>query len=204
MTKCVYVVGGDPAVVKMFKDAGWVTFTHPGTTGGTQVFDLICFTGGEDVSPHLYGEENIASYCNEARDSFEQEIYEEFVGKVPMVGICRGGQFLNVCNGGKLIQHLGETISGDVDVGISWSIEEFEILKLRVDHHQGIIPNPDKIWHGNMSPIDKQKRGWPMGFQYSVFYPDTKCWCFQPHPEWGHEPTRQLFFELIEEYILCN
>lgn len=199
--KSVYVVGGDRSVVKMFEQAGWDVWTrHISRIGDKDYkisFDLVCFTGGEDVSPHLYGEENISSHTNEARDNFEIEVYEEFRGKVPMVGICRGGQLLNVLNGGKMIQDLPKRQSGDVECYIDWGLEDgFEDVILRVDHHQGMVRNPEGEIHGATF-----NKGLGRGIDYSLFYPETKCWSFQPHPEWGHEPTKELFFKLLDEYI---
>lgn len=187
--KTVYVVGGDSSVIRMFKDAGWEAYPYV-----LDETDLICFTGGHDVSPELYGEANTYSLCNPKRDEQEKEIYDWMLEcEVPMVGICRGGQFLNVMNGGKMIQHLGRTISGVVQA-VGLSNDEDVNYYLHVDHHQGIIPT-SAIQAGIWKPTQFGD------ILYSGWYPKTKCLCFQPHPEWGHEPTRGLFFQLIEEYI---
>lgn len=70
--------------------------------------DAILFTGGEDISPALYGELDIASYGHGwARDSWELEWYRwALVNEVPMIGICRGMQLFTALTGGKLIQHV--------------------------------------------------------------------------------------------------
>lgn len=195
MTKTIFIVGGDPLVVKMFKDAGWEA--HAEHSHGL-IPDLVCFTGGEDVSPYLYGEENISSSCNPIRDEFEREVYEEFLEReIPMVGICRGGQFLNVMNGGKMIQHIGP-FSGYTDCQ-DYDGNHFVV---HVDHHQGIVRVPETSYSILAMDIgDHPVFGPGVGLTYACLYIDTKSLCFQPHPEWGHEPTRQLFFELIEQYL---
>lgn len=72
-----------------------------------QDFSLVCFTGGEDVSPELYGHKNLMSGCSKQRDTVEQEVFDlARQWKVPMTGICRGSQFLNVQMGGTMVQHL--------------------------------------------------------------------------------------------------
>lgn len=193
--KVVWVLDGDSAcsVKKMFQARGWAVF---GVDTEEEV-DLVCFTGGADVSPSLYGEENISSHCDPARDVYEQSVYEAYLSAgTPMVGICRGGQFLNVMNGGKMIQDLKPRQSGDVQCYVDWGHEDgMDDIILRVDHHQGMIRATKKV-HG--ATFNKSLG---RDIDYSLFYPDTKCWCFQPHPEWGHKGTEEWFFKMLNEYL---
>lgn len=198
--KTVFVLKGDSfaSVVSMFKARGWNVVSQMAAETFPGEVDLVCFTGGPDVSPHLYGEENTSSHCDPIRDVYEQEVYEEFLSSgVPMVGICRGGQFLNVMNGGKMVQDIHPRQSGDVECYIDWGMEEpIEDIILRVDHHQGMLRNPDI--HVCGATFNKSLG---RDIDYSLFYPETKCYCFQPHPEWGHKPTEELFFNLLKEYL---
>lgn len=72
-------------------------------------FDGFFFTGGVDVAPKYYGEEITGQgvEVDEARDAFEFALYEAVKdsGK-PILGVCRGIQFLNVARGGTLHQHI--------------------------------------------------------------------------------------------------
>lgn len=70
--------------------------------------DLVIFTGGADVSPELYGaEKDRRTGSNPERDKYEQDLYKRVLNfGAPMVGICRGCQFLAVMLGEKLFQHL--------------------------------------------------------------------------------------------------
>lgn len=54
--------------------------------------DLVCFTGGEDVSPSFYSEKpHIRTYYNNVRDAVERAVFNNCITKeLPMVGICRG------------------------------------------------------------------------------------------------------------------
>ena len=69
--------------------------------------DGIIISGGEDVNPALYGKQNELDRCgtiNPHRDSLEQMMINYAVkNKVPLLGICRGHQILNVTEGGSLI-----------------------------------------------------------------------------------------------------
>ena len=74
-------------------------------------FDGLLLTGGGDVSPHLYGQEDQGSLLmDHHRDRTELALAAAYLaaGK-PILGICRGHQVLNVALGGTLIQDLGET-----------------------------------------------------------------------------------------------
>src|SRR5690606_33320823 len=142
--KIVYVVGRDSSVEQMFKDRGWfvVAGNLPKSNYaglGIQNVDLVCFTGGSDWSPHLYGEENTASYCNEARDNFEIEGYEA-VKDLPKVGICRGGQLFTFMNGGKLVQHIDGHGSANHLVFDERIGETIEVLSC---HHQMMDPSEE-------------------------------------------------------------
>ena len=68
-------------------------------------------TGGIDVHPSFYGGKNdynnIPSSHQLERDRFEKKIYRySQLNKLPVLGICRGMQLINVLEGGKLIQDL--------------------------------------------------------------------------------------------------
>ncbi|MEI8202282.1 MAG: gamma-glutamyl-gamma-aminobutyrate hydrolase family protein [Bacteroidota bacterium] len=68
--------------------------------------DGIIFSGGVDIHPSYYKSDSLAKYCEEFdsyRDSLEIGLAEEaFRLKIPILGICRGLQLLNVYLGGTL------------------------------------------------------------------------------------------------------
>ena len=70
-------------------------------------FDGLCLTGGGDIDPARYGADNVASTeIDEARDATELAILERALARdVPILGICRGLQLINVHLGGSLEQH---------------------------------------------------------------------------------------------------
>lgn len=67
----------------------------------------LLLTGGEDVWPGRYGKEYDTLRCTEMnphRDSLDMALIEKALAmKMPVVGICRGHQILNVYLGGTLI-----------------------------------------------------------------------------------------------------
>jgi gamma-glutamyl-gamma-aminobutyrate hydrolase PuuD len=99
----VKVIGNDDLVQNMFRNRGYKVIDD---YKSEETPDLVCFTGGADVSPHLYGQENVAcGGLNEGRDKREVAAYNAFID-IPKVGICRGGQLLNVLSGGRMWQHV--------------------------------------------------------------------------------------------------
>lgn len=71
--------------------------------------DGFLFTGGQDVSPEIYQEEPLDGLvsCCRKRDDMESIVLKEALktGK-PLLGICRGIQFINARLGGTLYQDI--------------------------------------------------------------------------------------------------
>jgi putative glutamine amidotransferase len=68
----------------------------------------LLLAGGTDVDPELYGEERApeSDVPDQARDQMERRLLGEALERdLPVLGICRGLQFLNVYHGGSLFQH---------------------------------------------------------------------------------------------------
>ncbi len=128
--------------------------------------DGVLISGGDDIDPESYGEENTASHgTNPAADSFEVAVVHtaEKLGK-PLLAICRGLQLLNVAFGGTLDQEVTsaggvhELISKDPDEMNSRrhvvTLAEGSILaemygtteaKVNTLHHQGVGQLADRL-----------------------------------------------------------
>ena len=72
-------------------------------------YDGLLLTGGDDMDPALFGQENRSSQgIDRARDEAELALLDAFLGaNKPVLAICRGHQVVNVWLGGDLIQDLG-------------------------------------------------------------------------------------------------
>ena len=70
--------------------------------------DGLLLPGGADLDPRLYGEEPQPSVHVEAdRDELEREAWAAATERgVPVLGVCRGMQAINVFSGGSLTQHV--------------------------------------------------------------------------------------------------
>ena len=71
--------------------------------------DALILSGGSDVSPKFYNcaNENLVRTTDVARDEFEKKILEIALNKkIPVLGVCRGLQFVNVMLGGTLYEDI--------------------------------------------------------------------------------------------------
>lgn len=119
--------------------------------------DGIVFSGGSDLDPAHYGEEAHPETfgIHEERDRAELELMKAALDRdMPVLGICRGIQVLNVARGGNLIQHLPEIVGHeghkhdppgafiDHDVEIDPDTTLAQILgdrhPVKSHHHQGL------------------------------------------------------------------
>jgi putative glutamine amidotransferase len=75
--------------------------------------DALMLVGGADLDPAAYGAERHAETigCVPERDAFEIALTRRALERdIPLLGICRGMQVLNVARGGTLHQHLPELV----------------------------------------------------------------------------------------------
>jgi gamma-glutamyl-gamma-aminobutyrate hydrolase PuuD len=154
--------------------------------------DMVFFTGGADVNPLLYGEKpHSQTKYDDARDARDMELYEKCLKEgIPMIGICRGAQFLHVMNGGKLFQHV-DNHYGDHDM---WDLRQRKLIKtVSSVHHQMIMPGTTKnieiIAHTssvskNRWVNDKDVRVGGSADIEAFFYRDSCCLGIQGHPEY--------------------
>ena len=113
------------------------------------LIDGLLFTGGIDVCPEFYGDSVIheKTVTCKKRDLFELAVFNAFYKtKKPIMGICRGVQFINVALGGTLFQdipnHAGVThhtnVSGRLlELAESLGIDPAD-LKANSTHHQAL------------------------------------------------------------------
>ncbi|HSJ29723.1 MAG TPA: gamma-glutamyl-gamma-aminobutyrate hydrolase family protein [Acidimicrobiia bacterium] len=102
-TAAITAAGGTPLLLPS------VDPTH--ARAAVERLDGLVITGGGDIDPARYGAENTASIdIDHARDAWELALLEAARDlSVPMLGVCRGVQILNVGLGGSLLQHVWDS-----------------------------------------------------------------------------------------------
>jgi putative glutamine amidotransferase len=73
------------------------------------ICDGLLLTGGVDIKPEIENYENAPTQFNTIRDAFEMKILSLALSRnIPILGICRGMQLINLYFGGSLILDLGQ------------------------------------------------------------------------------------------------
>ena len=119
----------------------------------------LLLTGGEDVWPGRYGKEYDTLRCiemNPHRDSLDMALIETALAKkIPVIGICRGHQILNVYLGGTLIidipEDFGTRITHQCDdyqhcfhavnvrkASMLGAISKCDSARVTTNHHQAV------------------------------------------------------------------
>jgi putative glutamine amidotransferase len=108
---------------------------------------LIIFSGGQDINPEIYGQENRYSYCNLNRDSVELDFLNRALKEnKKILGVCRGHQLINAYLGGDMVQDLKKDLKIQHGGGHKLVyLTQASIIKSFFDggvnsiHHQGVI-----------------------------------------------------------------
>lgn len=206
--KKALIIGGGAEYHHLFKSLGFQTESVQRLY--SLDVDLVVFTGGHDVTPALYNEpKHPYTGNNPIRDAEETRIFTKALEQnIPMVGICRGGQFLNVMSGGKMYQH----VSGHTQSHYITDVLTGEVVYVSSTHHQMMLPSSRALlvassaiggtrewFEGGVAKRDVSKEDIEV-----VFYEHTKALCFQPHPEFSgaaYEGMKVYFASLLERFF---
>lgn len=169
--------------------------------------DVVLYTGGADIDPQLYGERRLGTtsiHAEQDRDDLACWNISRRAQKF-QVGICRGMQFLNAMNGGKMWQHVDNHAGNNHLVQDVRTGDLYEVSSL---HHQMCIPtnkavilavgeestkkiNAEGAWSKNLGPQKDIEALW---------YSDSRSLGVQWHPELGPKECVDLFFKYVERY----
>ena len=202
----IEAAGGIPVMLPLTSDKGEIR----------QLLDTvhgILLTGGHDVNPAFYGEEPIPECgdpCRE-RDAMESELLGQALERdMPVLGICRGIQFLNAYLGGTLYQdlptqHKSETehhqkAPYDIPVhsviinkgsGLYYLLNT-DSLRVNSYHHQAI----KRMAEGLEIMATSED-----GLVEAVEMPDKVfVWAVQWHPEFSYQRDKNSL-RIFEEFV---
>lgn len=169
--------------------------------------DGLIISGGPDIEPARYGEQPgpRTTVVRPGRDAAEVALFGAALDSgVPVLGICRGLQVMNVALGGTLVQHLPDAVGHDGHCPTPGTMAEHKVtirpgpsmlaailgagtFSVPTHHHQGIGRLADGLtataWaeDGTIEAVELDGGGFVVGVQW--------------HPESGDEPA--LFGALI-------
>lgn len=170
--------------------------------------DVVIFTGGSDVNPTLYGETPLpGTYVDEARDEACVALYKDCIKHgIPMLGICRGAQFLYVMKGGKLWQDLDKHNSGSHTATL---LDTNQTLTISSVHHQacrfGGVTGMKLVMSANHSQRREAVEVMQTGNMTDIeafYFESNAILGIQGHPEYDGFPAySKLCIDLIDKYI---
>lgn len=145
--------------------------------------EFLYLGGGTDVSPFLYGEEPLSTTDSpdEERDSqCAMMFHKAKESGLPIIGVCRGFQFLNIMHrGGTLHQHIPRVTGMRVTNNNVF---------VACDHHQAVKHSSGKV-------LDKLGK-----IPYIIYWKESNALGFQFHPEWNND-GKWYANRLIEQYL---
>lgn len=183
------------------------------------VLDGLVFSGGGDINPIFYGgsAHHTIYLVDEERDEFELALARLILlREIPVLGICRGMQILNVASGGDLVVHVPEVYGDRITHRLEHPRRPFQ-HNIHIEpktHLASIIKNPTITvvsWHhqavktippvwriaaqaedGLIEAIEHREHPWMLGVQW--------------HPEMSLQlaPHLRLFQALVMSAIYGN
>jgi putative glutamine amidotransferase len=139
-----------------------------------EAIDGLILSGGADLDPASYGADPhpATDPPRPERDRFELALARGAVERdLPLLGICRGMQTLNVALGGTLVQHLPDLVGSDRHRAQLGAFGEHEVrlepgslaarasgaerLRVNSHHHQGVAELGDGLVASGFSEPDR-------------------------------------------------
>ena len=123
-----------------------LTLNNPALEEVLELCDGFLVTGGADIDPKYFGEDNLGLSKNVKPDLDEvDKKVVEYAAKTkkPLLGICRGHQAINVFLGGTLYQDIGNDHRGIANDHLAKAIKN-DVLAFNEDlvinsyHHQAV------------------------------------------------------------------
>ena len=179
--------------------------------------DLLVFVGGEDVATSLYGEFRAGTsgpFEPSRRDMFELFMYRRALrAGIPMLGICRGAQFLAVMNGDSLWQDIERhPYNHKVTTTMAYGsdLTSFDVTSTHhqmIHHSAGTDVDYLDIARAHVGQVaTKNEFEVHDNFNDEVeicFYYNTSSLCVQGHPEYlkYENPFPTFVRKLIKDYF---
>ena len=205
----VVKAGGAPVLIPVITDMEALTAIVSGLDG-------LLMSGGGDINPLYIGEEPIPQLqdVDTFRDEFDLILLRLATNRqLPVMGICRGHQLINVAFGGSVYQDIHsqheatlfkhsqtmprEQASHSVRI-TDTSSRLFDLLKKEPDifvnsfHHQAVK---------DIAPEFKETAVAPDGINEAMEHPEKEIFSVQWHPEAMAANDDELMLELFRHHV---
>ncbi len=164
----------------------------------------IILTGGEDINPKLYGENIDWPNTSPFRDETEKKMLEIAVAReIPVLGICRGMQFINVFFGGKLVKNIKEEITAEHLPGKDHLIKITNEKIISVLGEKEVMVNSyhnQAVTFGTVSPSLKIFATAEYNIIEGLYHPTLPIAGVQWHPE-RKNPEEEINNKLVEAFV---
>lgn len=209
-----------PGYMKSLEEQGAVTLMAPLCDREEELdffldtCDGFVLTGGQDVSPEVYGAKP-SPQCGETaplRDRMDAYVLKQAVERDKAVlGICRGHQLMNAAYGGTIYQDLPTERPSEVDhrmqppydgrahaIRLESSAPLARLLRTEETgvnscHHQAVQ---------KLAPVFRAMAYAPDGLVEAIYMPDKRfVWGVQWHPEFSYrvnEDSRKIFSAFLD------
>jgi anthranilate/para-aminobenzoate synthase component II len=191
---------------------------------GLSTADAFLLWGGTDIHPSFYNEQphkfSGAPTLPSERDMWEWKAMKYCKAhNIPIIGVCRGAQFMCAFAGGGLIQHVTGHTGGSHPVvtasGELFSVtsSHHQMLDVHGTNHELIAWTPKRLssvyyQENNHSSAHIGKAVLNNEFKEPeiVFFPDIKGLAIQGHPEWAEETSEfvTVTLNLVQEYLFAE
>ncbi len=187
-----------------------VVVVRPGEALPADV-DGLCLSGGPDVHPRRYGRPDLLDECDteridERRDETEIGLATRALDlDIPILGICRGFQLLNVARGGSLITNVdghraADQVRHDIEPQIGSRLAKgcgARPFSVNSRHHQAVTRRTlgeglraTAELDGLVEAFEADDRRWVVGVQW---HPE------RPGADEVDEAARQIFGAFVSE-----
>jgi putative glutamine amidotransferase len=208
MSRVVAEVGGMPVILP-------VLAVDEASAGVLDRLDGLLITGGTDVAPSHYDEEPQRPEWSgdPVRERYEQALLRRALAlDLPVLGICRGCQILNVAPGGRLYQDIDTQVS---EAATHRDTELYDSLGHALQIEPGTLlsasagPGPhwvNSVHHQAIRRVAESLRvsaRAPDGVIEAVEAKDNDRFWFgiQWHPEWLDTATPELGIDLMRVFV---
>lgn len=172
---------------------------------GLSTADAFLLWGGTDIHPSFYGQQphrfSGAPTLPSDRDMWEWKAMKYCkANNIPIIGVCRGAQFMCAFAGGSLIQHVTGHTNGSHDVvtldGETFSVtsSHHQMLDVQGTNHELIAWTPKRlssVYYSEKNSSEPHIANAVFSETFKepevVFFPEIKGLAIQGHPEWADE-----------------